>query len=246
MLLAAATLGCAPYEHHDAAALADVTRRFAAAYVLHAGPEPAIDVTGANLLLTVSFESSCAPELSEFVATISNEPLGAILIASRHEPECRGAARARPPRRVSVPLPAGAAADAPLFVAFPPGSEYELWRLRAPLSELAPPCPPAALRLYIHRATPKVENRNGPCSTMLEVEPSTPLAEVLALASMRLGVNVDALRAEDDDEAGLELLRDGAHLVAYEAAAAPPPPTSVAAEACGADANHSGALESCR
>jgi hypothetical protein len=81
---------------------------------------------------------------------------------------------------------------------------------------------------------------------MLEVEPSTPLAEVLALASMRLGVNVDALRAEDDDEAGLELLRDGAHLVAYEAAAAPPPPTSVAAEACGADANHSGALESCR
>ena len=51
---------------------------------------------------------------------------------------------------------------------------------------------------------------------MLEVEPSTPLAEVLALASMRLGVNVDALRAEDDDEAGLELLRDGAHLVAYE------------------------------
>ena len=30
----------------------------------------------------------------------------------------------------------------------------------------------------------------------VEVEPSTPLAEVLALASMRLGVNVDALRAE--------------------------------------------------
>ena len=85
MLLAAAILGCAPYEHHDAAALANVTRRFGAAYVLHAGPEPAIDVTGANLLLTVSFESSCAPELSEFVATISNEPLGAILIASRHE-----------------------------------------------------------------------------------------------------------------------------------------------------------------
>ena len=100
MLLAAATLGCAPYEHHDAAALANVTRRFGAAYVLHAGPEPAIDVTGANLLLTVSFESSCAPELSEFVATISDEPLGAILIASRHEPECRGAARAPPSRGI--------------------------------------------------------------------------------------------------------------------------------------------------
>ena len=60
-------------------------------------------------------------------------------------------------------------------------------------------------------ATSKVENRNAR-STMLEVEPSTPLP-VLALASMRLGVNVDALRAEDDDEAGLEPLRDGAHLV---------------------------------
>ena len=244
MLLAAAILGCAPYEHHDAAALANVTRRFGAAYVLHAGPEPALTSCGKSPADRV-LESSCAPPSSRSSsrrsATSLWVPFSSRLATSRSAEAPR--ARRRGAERAA---PAGAAADAPLFVAFPPGSEYELWRLRAPLSELAPPCPPAALRLYIHRATPKVENRNGPCSTMLEVEPSTPLAEVLALASMRLGVNVDALRAEDDDEAGLELLRDGAHLVAYEAAASPPPPTSVAAEGCGADANHSGALESCR
>ena len=52
----------------------------------------------------------------------------------------------------------------------------------------APPCPPAALRLVVHRAEPKLVNPNGPCSTMLEVDPNTDVDSVLALASSRLGV----------------------------------------------------------
>ena len=96
-----------------------------------AGPEPAIDVTGANLLLTVSFESSCAPELSEFVATLTRDaPLGAILIASRHEPSVAPLAVRSAARRVlrSVRMAALAAFVAAVFAyAVPAGPSGEQW-----------------------------------------------------------------------------------------------------------------------
>ena len=70
------------------------------------------------------------------------------------------------------------------LLAFPPGSEYELWKIdsvaRSPV--------PARVRLYVHRAQPKIENPNGPCSTMLTVAPDTTMPELLALATQILGI----------------------------------------------------------
>ena len=83
----------------------------------------------------------------------------------------------------------------------------------------------STIRLYIHRAQPKISNPLGPCSTLLDVPADTPLPALLAMASTRLQVQVTALRneAEGFNPAGyshghppLEL-KDGAMLVAHEA-----------------------------
>jgi hypothetical protein len=229
-LLSSLALGCSPYEYHDGAALATARAKFGAPYTLHARPEPAM--FSGQLYFSVSYRGCSSGNASTFTVLRDEDDashrLGGVLVIVRSEPdECRGEAQERW-ERVSAELPAETTNR---FLAFPPGSDFELWSLDAqpsavvsrPLpSQPAPPaawpppatpCPPAALRLYVHRAVPKRANPNGPCSTLLEVLPNASLAEVRALASERLGAPIGALLNGDGAAA---VLHDGALLVALE------------------------------
>jgi len=211
--LLALVQGCTPFEHHDDAALRAVRKKFGAPYTLHAQPAP--PAIHENYLSFVASYDDCANQSSTFSVSLDDDAphLGGVLIATRHAPVCDSTAVSSRTRGVRLALPTEAVHSA-RYLAFPPGSEFELWSLGTPL---APPCPPAAMRLYIHRASPKQANPNGPCSTMLEMPPSATLEEVRALASSRLGVEV----ALSDEAGAPAVLFDGAALVAREAADQP-------------------------
>jgi hypothetical protein len=238
MLLVAAVISCRPYEHYSADALRNASRRFGEQYTVHSEPEPRL--ASGQLHFTASYRSACNTDRSYFSLEYeTSSRLGTVFVASRHEVPCDDSRHMAKEfsRRVSVPLRALPASEgARMLLALPPGSEYELWRLDAEPppyavhSSIAPPCPPAALRLYVHRAEPKLANPNGPCSTMLEVPPHTQWADLLALTSERLGVNVAALQVEGQADLqpptkAFPGLADGAVLVALEAAPAPTPPS---------------------
>lgn len=225
-------LACAPYERYDPAQLANVTARFGEPYAIHAVPEPYL-AQGA-----VHFEASFVSGCAEFSLSHEAAAGGTVLVAARKRCDEPSVARRE---RVSLPLPDGVGHGGSLLLAFPPGSDYELWRLTSS-SPLNPPSflPAPAIRLYVHRAEPKIANPNGPCSTMLEVERSATIEEVVDLASARLGVAVAALRDEATGAAP-RALSDGAMLVALEAPPAappiplpppPPPNTCCPAEGC--------------
>ena len=235
-------LACAPYDHHDPAELVNVSARFGAPYTIASTPPPTLSE---RLAFTASYEATPCTLVDWSVDVDVGHALGNVLVVIRHERSVAGRCNALTAAtafrgRVQVDLPA---TDRPLqwLLAFPPGSEYELYRLSlealppAPLAGLAPPCPSAALRLYVHRAIPKYDRPNGPCSTLVEVLPSATLGEVAAVASARLGIDVAALR-EEGSAAGdppPPVLTDEMHLVALEheplqsvtmsARAAPPP-----------------------
>ncbi|EOD10851.1 hypothetical protein EMIHUDRAFT_234211 [Emiliania huxleyi CCMP1516] len=52
------------------------------------------------------------------------------------------------------------------------------------------------LRLYVHREEPKLDNPNGPCSTLLDIAPSAGVDGALRLASARLQVSLSSLATE--------------------------------------------------
>ena len=212
LVLALHALACAPYERYDPAQLANVTARFGEPYAIHAVPEPFLS-EGA-----VHFEASVESGCAEFSLSHEAAAGGTVLVATRRRCDEPGVAWRG---RVSLSLPDLDGGS--LLLAFPPGSEYELWRLAppSPLSPL-PLLPTAAIRLYVHRAEPKRANPNGPCSTMLEVGRSATVEEVVDLASARLGVAIAALRDEPTGAAP-RALSDGAMLVALEAPPAAPP-----------------------
>lgn len=237
---AAVAHACAPYEYHDAEALANVTALFGAPYTIAATPAPFLSLDGRSLGFTASFATRCTRSAPQFTLSMDATPhkLGSVLIASREEAACDG-----PPGsmqhwtgHVVLTLPQGYDRQQQLLLAFPPGSEYELWQLSTP--SLAPAGArqaggalqraPAKLRLYVHRAEPKVQNPNGPCSTLLEVAPNAGVEDVLALASARLGVKLVALRSEEQPDRELPALLDEASLVAFEGSPDPhhaQPPT---------------------
>jgi len=207
-------LGCSPYDHHHAATLRNVTR-FGLPYVLHASPAPSLDAK--SVAFTATFNTSKCADVT-WSLEVDGHALSDVLVAVRHEESTRACEQTTHSGRVHVDLsiPLGPA----VLIAFPPGSEYELMRLETSetslLAGLAPPCPPAARRLFIHRAHPKVANPNGPCSTFLEVDAQATVDEVRALASERLGIDIAHLREEGAEGDSLRHLSDEAHLVAVE------------------------------
>ena len=212
----AAASACAPYEYYDAAALANVSAKFGAPYTILAKPEPSLSLDGQRLEFTARLKTSCTHVVPQFsISEAEAHDLGKIFVAIRSEPACsslQGKGEKEWTGRVAVRLPAADGVEARLL-AFPPGSEYELWKI-----DLVARLPaPAKVRLYVHRAQPKIENPNGPCSTMLTVAPGTAMPELLAMATQILGIRVVALRAEEDPDSPLHELVDQASLVAFEA-----------------------------
>ena len=214
----AAASACAPYEYYDVGALANVTAKFGAPYTILAKPAPSLSVDGTLLQFTARFGKclQVAPQFS--ISAPEPHALGMIFVAVRSELGMPGlgCSPGEWTGRVTVQLPL--TDGVPRLLAFPPGSEYELWKID---SEPVPAL--RLLRLYVHRAQPKIENPNGPCSAMLTVAPGTAMAELLALATQILGVQVVALRAEEDHSRELQNLADRASLVAFEAQTLPPP-----------------------
>ena len=221
---AVAVSACAPYEYYDAAALANVSAKFGASYTILARPAPTLSLDGQSLEFTVRLRTSCAHVMPQFsISAPESHDLGMIYVAVRSEPACSHlqGAEEQWTGRVVVELPP-AADGVPRLLAFPPGSEYELWKIDPVVaSEKAEPVALASLRLYVHRAQPKIANPNGPCSTMLTVAPDTAMVELLARATQILGVQVAALRAEEDTSSELHTLMDQASLVAFEAETLP-------------------------
>ena len=173
-------MGCAPYERYDPETLANVTMRFGVPYTVHSEPAPYL--SAGNVRFEASFASGCPVfELAHEAARA-----GTVLVAARQP--CAGSEASQHDWRgsVSVPLPAGLSGSAnDLLLAFPPGSQYELYRIAAdPLAPAAvdtphQPADPAGkgdsrlaadegdsslvggvMRLYVHRSEPKRANLN--------------------------------------------------------------------------------------
>ena len=105
---------------------------------------------------TVSFEAAARSELSEPVATLTRDA------PRRHSHRVapragvpRRRARTHPPRRVSRALPAARRRTRRSSSPSRPARSTSCGGCVRRSRRLAPPCPPAALRLYIHRATPR-------------------------------------------------------------------------------------------
>ena len=220
-------LGCSPYDHHDAEALQNATARFGYSYRIHATPEPTLRAS--HLAFTATFNTSKCADVRWSLEVDAGHALGDVLVAVRHEEATRHCDeyRVTPPftGRVHISLESRHSLGSAVLLALPPGSEYELMRLENPSPDrlerpsfagLAPPCPAAGFRLFVHRAQPKVENPNGPCSTLIEVDAQATVDEVRALASARLGVEVAYLREEGAEDKELHYLVDEAQLVAFE------------------------------
>ena len=53
-----------------------------------------------------------------------------------------------------------------------------------------------AKEIYVHREPPKITNLNGPCSTILHIEDSSTLEELLGIVSERLQFPASEFRLE--------------------------------------------------
>ena len=143
----AAAAACAPYEYYDAAALANVSARFGAPYTILAKPSPSLSLDGNHLEFTARLRTSCAHVAPQFSISSEAHRLGMILVAVRGEAACSSlqGTEVEWTGRVTVRIPK-AAGGVPRLLAFPPGSDYELWKIDP---VVARPPVSADLRLYV-------------------------------------------------------------------------------------------------